>query len=36
LIKEQKKNVEDKIIGEGIKHRLLPLGEKEGKWGVAE
>jgi hypothetical protein len=25
--------VEDKMNGDGIKYRLLPLGEKEGKWG---
>ena len=31
LIKDQKKNVEDKMIGHGVKHRLLSLGEEEGR-----
>jgi hypothetical protein len=31
LIKEIKKNVEDKMFGDGIKYRLLSLGEEEGR-----
>jgi hypothetical protein len=30
LIKEQKKNVEDKMFVNGIKHRSLSAGEGEG------
>jgi len=26
-------DVEDKMIGEGVKCRLLSLGEEEGRWG---
>jgi hypothetical protein len=31
LIEEQMKNVEDKIIGDGMKCRFLSLGEEEGR-----
>ena len=34
MIKEQMKNVEDKMFIKDLKHRSFPSGEGEGGWGL--